>query len=53
MAWYFGMCLLLNAAFGVWGSVNADIAATAALTPATLMATCTLINTFLLTFAMM
>lgn len=51
MAWYFGMCLLMNLALGVWGSVNVDMEATGGIPSPSQRETCSLINTFLVTFS--
>lgn len=51
MAWYFGMCLFLNVALGVWGGINVDRDATAGLASTQMRVTCGEINSFLVVYS--
>lgn len=51
MAWYFGMCLILNCALGVWGGINVDRDATQGLAAPQMRVTCGEINSFLVLYS--
>lgn len=53
MAWYFGMALVVNLVFGVWGSISIDFDTTQAIADPAQAKTCTLINDFILVFSML
>lgn len=53
LAWYYGMLLVVNLVFGVWGAISIDYKTTQAISDPSQSQTCTLINQFLTFFVLL